>query len=171
MAQQLRAQGLGVETLTLIDTRAPTPADVPPEEPGWAIYAWELVHRGLQPPAIVDILAGLGHDDARLAALVELARAGRVLPPGIATVPEMARWLEVYRANARAFFSYRPAVYPGRVILLAAAEQPPEFPADLGWGELAGEGLDLRVVPGDHFTIMEAPGAIALAGEMAQILG
>ncbi len=171
MAQELRVQGLGVETLTLIDTRAPTPADVLPEEPGWAIYAWELVHRGLEPPSIVDILAGLGNDDARLAALLELARAGRVLPPGIATVPEMSRWLEVYRANARAFLGYRPAVYPGRVILLAAAEQPPEFPADLGWGELAGEGLDLRVVPGDHFTIMESPGAIALAGEMARILG
>ena len=52
---------------------------------------------------------------------------------------------------------YEPAVYPGRVTLFRCETQSPECRRDpqMGWGRVAGGGLEIHQIPGDHFTVIE----------------
>ncbi|MCA1587040.1 MAG: hypothetical protein LC791_20480 [Acidobacteria bacterium] len=52
-----------------------------------------------------------------------------------------------------------PRPYPGRVVLFVASQITIECQdTRLAWDEVAGDGLDVHVVPGDHQTLRnEAP--------------
>ncbi len=62
--------------------------------------------------------------------------------------------------------------YPGRLTLFRAQEQPhPETDQDdLGWSEFALGGVDVRVVPGDHLTMIHEPHVQILAKEIEACL-
>jgi len=85
----------------------------------------------------------------------------------------------VRAANMAAKWAYEPRVYPGRIVLFRAQNparfDKPYFPtiADWGdrdrqhgWGELAGGGLEIYDVPGDHFSIFEPPHVKVLADHL-----
>jgi thioesterase domain-containing protein len=107
-------------------------------------------------------------------------RGGRLLVSGgrASLRPELEEIFDVeqlpgaYRAmleaNLRAVREYEPRPYPGRVTLIRARTRPlfHSFGDDLGWGEWAGGGVDVRCVPGDHASILDEPGLRILADHL-----
>ncbi|MEM9006129.1 MAG: condensation domain-containing protein [Cyanobacteria bacterium P01_F01_bin.86] len=70
-------------------------------------------------------------------------------------------------ANDRARKAYTPKFYPGRVTLFRAVDSYlARGNPDMGWGELAGEGLDLHYVPGGHTSMYEEPHVAVLAEKL-----
>jgi amino acid adenylation domain-containing protein len=88
-------------------------------------------------------------------------------PPAIATDPvnEAAKSLQL--ESQRAYLrDIRP--YPGRITLLKAAQLPTSTHLSyddptLGWGAVAAGGIDVRVVPGSHLSMLDQDRAPALA--------
>jgi hypothetical protein len=70
--------------------------------------------------------------------------------------------IEPYEANIRALRAYQPGKLRAPLMLFRAETQPQKL-SDLamgfmlGWGELAEGGVQVRVVPGDHSTMMTEP--------------
>jgi amino acid adenylation domain-containing protein len=82
---------------------------------------------------------------------------------------ERQRLLDHFRALRN--YVFRP--WPGRVSLFRARIQPfflRPRPHDLGWGNLAGQGVAIRDVPGDHLTMMNSPNIQLLGAQLADAL-
>jgi thioesterase domain-containing protein/acyl carrier protein len=87
-------------------------------------------------------------------------------------------WLDVERlaaqhrslveTNYRAWQSYVPRPYPGRVTLFRARSRPllHSLALDLGWGEVAQGGVEIHVVNGQHWKIMIEPGVRTLSEQI-----
>jgi amino acid adenylation domain-containing protein len=73
---------------------------------------------------------------------------------------------------AQAAAGYEPKPYPGRIVFFQSATQAFAVEAGTrrGWAELAEEGLEVRVVPGNHRSILADPNAAALAGVLAEYM-
>ncbi len=73
--------------------------------------------------------------------------------------PELyARILEnVARKNQKARKRYVPKPYPGRITLFRNGDATATPEHHLKWAKLAGGGLDVQVVPGEHKTILIEP--------------
>ncbi len=67
---------------------------------------------------------------------------------------------------------YQPTRYGGRLVLLKAADRPPEYGRDrtLGWGQYASSGIDIHIVPGNHLSIMHLPDLLTLAERIVPYL-
>jgi thioesterase domain-containing protein len=67
-----------------------------------------------------------------------------------------------------AALAYIPQEYPGRVTLFVSSEQFKQSyeESDLGWGAVAGGGLELCLVPGNHQSIWDEPLISNLAKEL-----
>jgi aspartate racemase len=66
---------------------------------------------------------------------------------------------------------YRPGRYPGRITLIRSMqERRAARDPFLGWDAVAAGGVELRWVPGDHFTIMQEPLVGQLAAELRSCL-
>jgi amino acid adenylation domain-containing protein len=75
---------------------------------------------------------------------------------------------KIWRAGQK----YVPRVYPGRVTLFRASNQPLGIYPDLtlGWDGLAASGLEIYEVPGHHGAIVVEPYVRALAEELSRVL-
>lgn len=168
MARQLKNEGREVGSLSLFDTVVP---------------AVEGEGKPLTPRKVLRRLAqqiGLdlrGREDLQNksadelpALLIAEARAASLLPPGFGEA-ELRRLVRLYRIHVDASRAFVPQSYPGRAILFRAAESVSkgELPAHLGWEGLASS-IDLRIVPGDHNTLLREPHVKALADELANCL-
>lgn len=101
--------------------------------------------------------------------LLDGLRADGVVPPGFSA--ELARRLATgYRHRLRAVERYRPAPYPGPVILLRASQSEfgdttlldgvlpnPQHDPSWGWDGLSGLGSTTRVMDGHHATLLRPP--------------
>jgi thioesterase domain-containing protein len=90
---------------------------------------------------------------------------------GIAAhVPEHNRPL--LETHWRTLTHYVPRVYPGRITLFRARAQDLFFmqKPDLGWGELALGGVDIKIIPGSHVTIMRQPHIHVLRAQLRAAL-
>jgi len=49
--------------------------------------------------------------------------------------------------------------------VLRSTSEPagPFLDPKLGWGGMAADGVDLAIIPGDHFTVFKEPGASIMA--------
>jgi oxalate---CoA ligase len=84
--------------------------------------------------------------------------------------PEYHVLIETHR---RAREQYKPRLYPGRVTLFRARTKGLlAFPGerDLGWGTIAAGGVDAKIVPGNHLTMIDEPFVRILATEMRRAL-
>jgi len=167
IARGLRDRGREVALLALVDTRLP---EAEGEVDEGALL--ELFGRQVLGPAAdgvwrerFEALAGLEPRE-RLRRLFELARGEGLLPPGL-ELGALEEHFELFRHDLRAAAGYRPAPYDGPVLLLRSRESE----GDLGWGELAGGGLEIEDLPGDHFSILEPPAVEMLARELSSRLG
>ena len=84
--------------------------------------------------------------------------------------PEYQLLIETHR---RARDQYKPRPYPGRVTLFRARTQrllasPDEHYFD--WGRIAAGGVDVKMVPGNHLTMIDRPFVRILAHQMRRAL-
>jgi amino acid adenylation domain-containing protein len=173
MAQQLVRLGREVERLALVDAAAPGAAAAGEGEDELAMLVAFAQDLGLA----WDRLSIRGEDLRRLApeailpAVIDQARQLDLLPPDMGT-ERIGHLYRVFRAHVRAMESYRPRLYPGRVTLFRAAGGGPGDgrSADLGWGPLAGGGIDVHGLTGSHFTIVREPAVEELARMLGELL-
>jgi thioesterase domain-containing protein len=80
----------------------------------------------------------------------------------------MSRTLQkVWDANLQALEGYEPKVYPGRVTLFAASRTFIAYEdTRLAWSDLAADGLEVHLVPGEHLSMREEPNVRVLAGKL-----
>jgi hypothetical protein len=73
--------------------------------------------------------------------------------------------LKLWQIHLRAGSEYVPQRYNGRVTLLRTRRHPflCSFDPLYGWGVLAVQGVDSRLIPGSHENIFIEPDVIALA--------
>jgi amino acid adenylation domain-containing protein len=67
---------------------------------------------------------------------------------------------------------YQPGTYSARLVYVQAADQPIalHLGSRLGWSELAEEGFDIHVVPGDHADFLSREQGIAVAKILDELL-
>jgi amino acid adenylation domain-containing protein len=108
--------------------------------------------------------------ERRMAMLVERAIEARLFPADF-DLAQARRLARLIASSFDAGRSYVPRPYPGRITLVRAREVPMIFPDEtLGWGALAGGGLDLRWTTGSHLSMLRSPQVADLAACMTQIL-
>jgi hypothetical protein len=77
------------------------------------------------------------------------------------SLPLSLQNIYIEERNLQASKNYQPKPYPGKITLLRATEWLGgigyEIDEQLGWGNLAGAGVEIYDVPGDHFTLLEKP--------------
>jgi thioesterase domain-containing protein len=107
---------------------------------------------------------------------VAATMAGNPTPRHLDDAIDTRRVPEVFRkcmeTNFRAFKSYLPGPYTGRLLLLRAKIRPliGEFTRDLKWGQLVSGGVEVIEVPGNHGSILESPNVEILASKVKAVL-
>jgi thioesterase domain-containing protein len=112
----------------------------------------------------------------QFSAALDEARASGMIP---AETPEsfVRRIVHVGEANVRVLQSYRPTALTTSVLFFvpetreALAElsgRTPPSDDDLGWSRETGQSVELRVIPGDHFSMMSGDAAAIIASELSQ---
>lgn len=76
------------------------------------------------------------------------------------------------QAHAQATNQYQPQPYAGRVTLFRVHTMSlfRTYDPGMGWGKLALGGLDVRLVAGAHYNILEMPHVVSLAAELKDSL-
>ena len=74
----------------------------------------------------------------------------------------------VLKANRQALCDYIPQVYSGRITLFLCSEAAERcfYDGRLSWNEMAAEGLEVHVVPGNHDTLFKEPHVRVVAQKM-----
>jgi amino acid adenylation domain-containing protein len=162
MARQLAAAGSEVALLAMIDV-APPERSLPLEmEPGSELSYFLADLRGLAGRGL-EAAAEAADPPATIEALLERAEVRAALPPD--TGAEQVRELfAVFRANLEALLRYRPRPYGGRLTLIRAEDTAADSADGFhGWTALAGGGTEIHVLPGDHYSLLQAPQVAALS--------
>jgi thioesterase domain-containing protein len=86
-----------------------------------------------------------------------------------------AEQIDTYEANIRALHNYQPTKLRASLVLFRAEIQPQTLSSlamdfKLGWSELAEGGVQVRVVPGDHSTMITEPLVSHLAKSLSDEL-
>jgi thioesterase domain-containing protein len=84
--------------------------------------------------------------------------------------PEEQR--RIWQTHLRALIRYRPQTYPGRLTLFRNPVHLlySSFDSTFGWNECASGGVNVKIIPGAHETIMEEPGVQTLAAALRNCL-
>lgn len=63
------------------------------------------------------------------------------------------------KSQMDAAWHYQPKIWPGRILLFRSAKPPNSIATDhwAGWRALAGAGMDVHVIPGNHFALFRPP--------------
>jgi acyl transferase domain-containing protein/thioesterase domain-containing protein len=160
MAKQLHAQGAEPAMLLMFDTSVPGS-----EQPIKPIHRASTFWRNLRSQGLpyltgkarvkLDYYGEKLWRRARVMACAGYRLAGRRLPVGL-------RYFEIDEAHRRALERYVFLPYPGKITLMRASDRGPEVlgkreDPDLGWGSLAGGGLDRIDVPTRHMFMLFEP--------------
>src|ERR1700750_1349083 len=87
-------------------------------------------------------------------------------------ISQFERLFRIFSDNLGATYEYRPSFYPGRIIFMRPAERLGEalFTESSGektdWHWLAADGVEVEIVPGDHFTMVREPHVGTLAARL-----
>jgi thioesterase domain-containing protein/acyl carrier protein len=184
MARQLQAQEEQIAMLALMDAHA---SDGEQPEFNWtvllSIFAVDLGLRLENLSTSVEQIMTLA-PMAQLRQLWKEAKLAGVVPSDM-TLVEFRRVFDIFKINAKTLATYRAGEYRGRITLFSPEEdidqqifrkdtgylqwklENPNFSDPLkGWGKVATEGVDLIMVPGDHFSMMRAPHVEVLAEQL-----
>jgi amino acid adenylation domain-containing protein len=176
MAQQLYAQGGEPALLVLFDTSAPGSVQYVGATEKLRGFWQRLRDQGA--PYLVRKVALKG--DHWRQQLVKRGQnvacfchrlAGRDLPVGL-------RYYQVQEAHLRAMMRYKIQPYPGKITLMRAVERGylgmellgTREDTVLGWENLAGGGLEIHDVPGEHRNMLNEPHVRIVAKELKTIL-
>jgi phthiocerol/phenolphthiocerol synthesis type-I polyketide synthase E len=74
-------------------------------------------------------------------------------------VIDIRHLLQIFKVNNQAMWNYQPRIYPGKIIFFRAKEKDTinAKNSERAWIDLAQEGLEVIVVPGNHMTMNEPP--------------
>jgi thioesterase domain-containing protein len=182
MAQQLREKGEAVAIVALLDTpsvkRIPRSAwnflrDFVRDLHFWVITFFSLIPSPRQALNLIRFLLR--------PVMVRLLRISRLSGTTVTKKPaEQSKFSEWHRAIAAAqswaMKEYMPRVYPGRVTTFHAARRPSHWgdfywrDSENGWERLVSGGVDIRVVPGNHITMLQEPHVPVLAEQLRDCL-
>ncbi|MBD2741503.1 non-ribosomal peptide synthetase [Coleofasciculus sp. FACHB-1120] len=152
MAQQLQKAGHKVALLAVLDTSAPVSNNKPSFWGGLkflmttgARYIW---------PYFMDYFDLIADTDKPQSKLISQESKKRILKE-----LKSKSILRVFQANSQAALSYVPQAYPRKITLLKNSEQSIAANQDpsMGWGELAGGGMEIYNIPGNHLTMLKKP--------------
>jgi thioesterase domain-containing protein len=160
MAVQLTLDGQAVEFVGLFDTHNPAAPErnytmMERLRVFWRLHSAVPVWRRLK---LVRARIGEGiRTNRRVKAEIEAARRS-----GPAEPYSGLRRVQVRQENWRAMLAYRPPAYQGRITLFKTSmiSDKVERPDDYGWAGLAGGGLEVVLIAGEHLTLF-APEHIA----------
>lgn len=175
IAQQLGAKGEDVTLLALLDTAFPGTQRLSFREgkPAWVAFP---AHE----PAALDLTNQLQHgwqgiNAATTRFWLSLGRLSRMLRYRLylrsgKKIPQVLRQAVVNETHSTAAYRYTPQNYAGRITLFSAAHGRTNNKGTLyRWQQLAGGGLEIHQVPGDHDVVME-PGVTVLAERLRACL-
>ncbi|HEV2733980.1 MAG TPA: amino acid adenylation domain-containing protein, partial [Longimicrobiaceae bacterium] len=172
MARQLEAAGQHVERLVLLDTSMPGTKLAGPEADA-ALFASFARHLEIPLERIAvsqEELRALAPGE-RLRRAWEAARDARAVPSDVDLAHFRPLW-EVFRANVGASREYGGGTCAADLLLLRAAERVTGRPEEVeGWAGSTSGRMDVRIVPGDHFSMMREPYVRILAAELSEFLG
>ena len=165
MARQLAQKGRSVALLALLDVEAREEEDARhPAEQFLEDLAGQTGKDAPSAKRFFTLPRDQSLTDELWAEVLEQARMADVIPPdmGARQIRDLSR---AFMANARAAQGYVPQPYAGRVTLFKADERPALAAptVDLGWSELCAGGLEVQVVPGNHYTMLRQPHVQVLA--------
>ncbi|MCH8029348.1 MAG: amino acid adenylation domain-containing protein [Candidatus Dadabacteria bacterium] len=170
MAQQLRSEGQKVELLAMIDPPDLNNYEHNPSDDDFTHLTRHEMEQlgnalGFQLDRLnyaMDLMEKLSREE-QLAYIAEweIKEPENSDPETLLTL----RLLRVLQANFRALNDYQPKPYPGKVTLFNGSTKIAESPKDntIGWGKLARGGIELYVIPGNHFTLLQYPQVQILA--------
>lgn len=165
MAQQLQAQGQKVALLALIDATAKVSDTEYTDEDDVTLlgsFAQDLLGLSLE------------HHDFSVDHFLQLSPEQRltyILEQGQITNLPISHLFHVFKTNCRAVANYVPLAYPGRVTLFRANNHAEShLDPTMGWGKLAAEGVEIHVVPGNHYTLIGKPYVQVLAEQLRNCL-
>jgi thioesterase domain-containing protein len=166
MARQLREHGEDVARLLLIDTAPDLGNKSQTVIPDHVLLTSFLNHAGIRtdtPVLTTESLRQLTPDE-QLAHVLELGRANAVLPPDT-KLADIRHLFEVYRANLSADRGYVTPPIPCPVTLFKASEQPEGRRNEVieQWRALASAGIEVQLIPGNHFSMLREPNVEFLA--------
>jgi thioesterase domain-containing protein len=176
MARQLHEDGEEAALVAILDSWSPVIHRIVPDD---AYLLSELVQdhslqQGVPAALSYEELRELA-PEARLRRVLEVAQAA-----GLVATDVDVSWLRCslvgYRARREALLRYRPAPYPGGLMLFRAREADEGFLAVLetglgidvrdpylGWGTYATGPVTVETVPGNHSTMCSEPNVHLLA--------
>ncbi|ARU63608.1 hypothetical protein CBW65_23280 [Tumebacillus avium] len=160
VARRLQAAGEEVEPLVLFDSYAELA--VKDTEESVLLAAFFTDSAGLSGADVTPFAAEAERLTAGdLPRLLPQAQQAGLLPEDV-SVEQLLRLYRVFRANRLAYAAYLAAPYHGDVLLLHTADAA----SVSGWQEVVQGTLRAQEVPGDHFTLLQAPHVSFVAGEM-----
>jgi len=177
MARLLQTQGEQVALLALFDAYAPLMPDVRSQLwhprvlisflrnlPYWVRDLWRRQGGVRQLLARIRVLARTAW--LRRTRDTDPVRTEAAVLNVLGDIGEERRGLMV--AHLRALESYRPQVCPGHATLFRVRGMRllRTYDADLGWGQLATGGVEVQMIPGAHYNILEKPYVNVLAAQL-----
>ncbi|MEW5930923.1 MAG: amino acid adenylation domain-containing protein, partial [Gemmatimonadota bacterium] len=178
MARQLEAAGETVERLVLIDSRSPRLEDPDGTMPRDELQVVMKFAEDLGVPAhrlpVPDEEPGDGAEVAYLREVLRLAASAGLVPDSL-DLARMQRLYGIFRINLQAMHEYRPGEYGGGITLLRAQERG-VVKRLLGrksnrWEQVARGGVEVRPVPGNHYSMLHEANVETLAREVERALG
>jgi amino acid adenylation domain-containing protein len=165
IAQQLKASGEEVALVMLIDSFLPGELQYLHTPPALTEYLDSHLGEML-------LASGLGRVKFMGNWLCNGAvRVGRAL--GLKDNSSLAKATErVGQAHRRAINAYRAKPYSGKVVQVLCSDAFHRANQDrrLAWSALTPDGLEIRIVPGNHLTMMEEPHIQLLAQQLQECL-
>ncbi len=182
IARQLRQQGAEVGLLALFDTPLPSIYDdVNVEDDIQFLFDlanfanWfsganiDMKVFSAQPFETLD-------EQGRWDLTLEIGKQHGAVPQD-ASSDHLRRVVQAGKSHAKMIKAYQPGAF-GQKIVLFRPEQPnvlaemtgQTHPADLGWGEILGDDLQMKQSAGDHFTMMRGENAMELARRVNETL-
>jgi thioesterase domain-containing protein len=161
MSQALLAAGERVALLVLIDSPSPLPIPSGSKLGRWSRTLAAESSRNLLMRASLKWRRDIGA--ARFAAALRYHQArGGAIPHELRD-----QWMtgEFMRIAVR----YRVRPYPGKVVLLLARDGRSDEHPEVGWAHIAGGGLLVDRIPGDHRSLAKEPHVRVLAARLASL--
>ena len=169
MACQLQRQGQPAALVALFDSITPYTARFRQENEEAMQVANFAFQLGLPTAELANISEQLLSldEESQLKHLFKLAERSGLLPAGF-DLTQLRDLFKVYRSNNEAVLAYRPRPCSAPLVLFRAEETMDDELTDTtyGWSQLAEGSLEIEVVRGNHFNMLDEPHVSLLAQKL-----
>jgi len=171
LAQQFRAQWDEVAFLALFDTQLSdtlTGAQLTEEDSAEILVN---VMSEMIPDLSLEELRALEEEEEQLHYVMDKALEVGFFPPGTDFMVFKRLW-DVLITNRRIIQTYIPKNYEGKVSFFQATELGKGLyvKTSEAWKQFVGQGLDLHIIPGNHYNMVSSPQVEVLAGKLTQCM-